>query len=52
VRYRDEPLCRCLLYPVFLLLGILASWRALGRHVAGRNSWAKIERSADPVARG
>ncbi|AHH99351.1 glycosyltransferase family 2 protein [Kutzneria viridogrisea] len=48
LRLRDEPLHRTvlvgLLYPAFLLLGALASTRALGRHLSGRNAWSKTER--------
>lgn len=54
VRLRDERLSRCLaaglFYPVFLLLGLISTWRAVGRQLAGRNSWAKTERLAeDPL---
>ncbi|NKQ52533.1 glycosyltransferase [Amycolatopsis sp. K13G38] len=48
LRLRDEPLRRALLagfaYPLFLLLGMAATWRALGRHLLRRNAWAKTER--------
>jgi hypothetical protein len=48
VKNGDEPLIRTLLvglaYPGFLVIGIAATWRALGRHLTGRNSWAKTER--------
>jgi cellulose synthase/poly-beta-1,6-N-acetylglucosamine synthase-like glycosyltransferase len=48
VRLGDEPLHRAvavgLIYPVFLGLGIVATWRALGRHLLKRNSWVKTER--------
>jgi 1,2-diacylglycerol 3-beta-glucosyltransferase len=48
---RDERLSRCLLagmvYPVFLLLGLISTYRAIGRHFAGRQTWAKTERLAD-----
>ena len=51
LRLGDEPLRRTLLvgliYPAFLVLGVAASWRALGRHLAGRNAWAKTERLVD-----
>jgi len=53
-RIGDEPLRRCvfagLCYPGFLVLGVIATWRAVVRHAAGRNSWAKTERTADAVA--
>jgi 1,2-diacylglycerol 3-beta-glucosyltransferase len=48
VRHGDEPLHRALLvglvYPGFLMIGALATWRALGRHMRKRNAWAKTER--------
>lgn len=48
---RDERLSRCLLagliYPAFLLLGLVSTYRAIGRHIAGRQTWAKTERLAD-----
>ncbi|AIG79190.1 Hypothetical protein AJAP_31880 [Amycolatopsis japonica] len=48
VRLRDENILRCLfaglLYPWFLALGIIATWRALFRLMSGRNGWAKTER--------
>lgn len=51
VRLRDEPLRRALLaglcYPAFLLLGVLATWRAVFRIVLKRNVWAKTERLAE-----
>jgi 1,2-diacylglycerol 3-beta-glucosyltransferase len=38
-------------YPFFLILGLVATWRAIGRQVARRNAWAKTERLAEePVA--
>jgi 1,2-diacylglycerol 3-beta-glucosyltransferase len=53
-RIGDEPLRRCLFaglcYPGFLVLGVIATWRAVLRHAAGRNSWAKTERTADTIA--
>lgn len=55
LRLGDEPLRRTLLvglaYPAFLLLGTMASWRALGRHVSGRNAWTKTERLHEEAAR-
>lgn len=52
-KLRDEALGRCLVgglaYPVLLLLGLLATWRALGRQVAGRAGWAKTERLPELV---
>ncbi|WP_433614884.1 glycosyltransferase family 2 protein [Dactylosporangium sp. CA-139114] len=52
---RDETtptlLRAALAYPFFLLLGLVATWRAIGRQVARRNAWAKTERLAEePVA--
>jgi UDP-N-acetylglucosamine 2-epimerase (non-hydrolysing) len=48
IQLRDERLSRCLLaglmYPAFLLLGLVSTWRAVGRHLAGRDSWVKTER--------
>lgn len=48
VKLRDEGLPRLLLaalvYPYFLILGLVSTWRAIGRHLARRNTWAKTER--------
>ncbi|WP_279579065.1 glycosyltransferase family 2 protein [Fodinicola feengrottensis] len=47
IQNADEPLGRTLLVGLaygFLVIGIAATWRALGRHLTGRNSWAKTER--------
>lgn len=53
LRYRDEHLLRCLvagfIYPAFLLLGIVASWRAMIRHIGKTDNWVKTERTADPA---
>jgi cellulose synthase/poly-beta-1,6-N-acetylglucosamine synthase-like glycosyltransferase len=53
-RCGDEPLLRTLLaglvYPVFLLTGVVASWRALFRYTCGREVWAKTERLVEEVA--
>ena len=52
-RYRlgDETLRRLLVaalaYPAFLLLGLVATYRALGRQATGRQAWAKTERLAE-----
>ncbi|MCO8269024.1 glycosyltransferase [Actinoplanes sp. TRM 88003] len=52
-RYRlhDETLPRLLLaavaYPAFLLLGLVATYRAIGRQATGRQAWAKTERLAE-----
>jgi 1,2-diacylglycerol 3-beta-glucosyltransferase len=52
MQLRDEKLSRCLLaglaYPAFLFLGLLSTYRAVGRQVARRKSWAKTERLAEP----
>lgn len=49
----DESLRRCLLagllYPFFLLVGILATWRGMARHLMGRGGWAKTERLEEPT---
>ncbi|MFD9706253.1 glycosyltransferase family 2 protein [Lentzea sp. NPDC059081] len=51
LKHGDEPLLRCLAvglaYPVFLILGSVSTLRALYRHFAGRNTWAKTERLAE-----
>jgi cellulose synthase/poly-beta-1,6-N-acetylglucosamine synthase-like glycosyltransferase len=53
---RDERFARCLLaavaYPGFLLLGLVSTWRAIGRQVSRRQTWAKTERLADEPAEG
>ena len=56
-RYRlgDERLRRLLVaalaYPAFLLLGLVATYRALARQAAGRQAWAKTDRLAEePIA--
>ncbi|MBM7860376.1 glycosyltransferase [Lentzea nigeriaca] len=51
LKHGDEPLWRCLVvglvYPAFLILGSISTLRALYRHFAGRNTWAKTERLAE-----
>src|SRR5439155_18900035 len=51
LQLRDERLWRCLLaglaYPCFLLLGVLSTWRAIGRHLTGRSAWVKTERLSE-----
>ncbi|MFI6096853.1 glycosyltransferase family 2 protein [Lentzea sp. NPDC051213] len=51
LKHDDEPLWRCLAvglaYPGFLILGSISTLRALYRHFAGRNQWAKTERLAE-----
>ena len=48
LRLGDEPWHRVLLiglvYPAFLVLGAVASWRALGRHFGRRKAWSKTQR--------
>jgi cellulose synthase/poly-beta-1,6-N-acetylglucosamine synthase-like glycosyltransferase len=55
LQLRDEKLSRCLLaglcYPAFLLLGLLSTYRAIGRQIARRNAWAKTERLAEATNR-
>ena len=51
LQLRDEKLPRLLVaalaYPVFLVLGLLSTWRAIGRQVSNRQTWAKTERLAE-----
>jgi cellulose synthase/poly-beta-1,6-N-acetylglucosamine synthase-like glycosyltransferase len=51
LQLRDEKLSRLLLaglcYPGFLLLGLISTYRAIGRQISGRNTWAKTERLAE-----
>ncbi len=48
IRLRDERLGRMLraglVYPGFLMLGLVSTWRAVARQATGRNGWAKTER--------
>lgn len=50
-RFRDEPLGRCLVtglaYPGFLLLGVVATWQALARHLRRKTKWSKTERQLE-----
>ena len=50
-RLRDEKLRRlftaAVAYPVFLLLGLVATYRAIARQATGRQAWAKTERLAE-----
>ena len=52
-RYRlhDETVGRlslaALAYPAFLLLGLVATYRAIARQATGRQAWAKTERLAE-----
>jgi cellulose synthase/poly-beta-1,6-N-acetylglucosamine synthase-like glycosyltransferase len=54
IKLRDERLPRLLLaalvYPYFLILGLVSTWRAIGRHVARRQTWAKTERLVETPA--
>ena len=51
LRLRDERfgsmLCAGLVYPGLLLLGLVGTWRAVGRHATGRNGWIKTERAVE-----
>jgi cellulose synthase/poly-beta-1,6-N-acetylglucosamine synthase-like glycosyltransferase len=51
VKLHDEKLSRLLVaglvYPLFLFLGLVSTWRAIGRHVARRQTWTKTERLAE-----
>ncbi|WP_414944678.1 glycosyltransferase family 2 protein [Amycolatopsis sp. cmx-11-32] len=51
LRLGEEPFHRCLLagllYPGFLVLGVIATWRALFRVLARRNTWTKTERLSE-----
>ncbi|GGJ83131.1 N-acetyl-glucosamine transferase [Pilimelia anulata] len=53
-RLRDEGAWRlalaALAYPVFLLLGLLATYRAVARQLTGRQSWTKTDRLAEEPA--
>jgi 1,2-diacylglycerol 3-beta-glucosyltransferase len=54
LQLRDEKLLTllkaALVYPFFLMLGLLATWRAIGRQVSRRQAWAKTERLAEEPA--
>jgi cellulose synthase/poly-beta-1,6-N-acetylglucosamine synthase-like glycosyltransferase len=51
---RDERLSRlalaALAYPLFLILGLVSTWRAIGRHAGRRQTWAKTERLVEEPA--
>jgi cellulose synthase/poly-beta-1,6-N-acetylglucosamine synthase-like glycosyltransferase len=51
VQLRDERSIRLVLaglaYPLFLMLGLVSTWRAIGRQISGRQAWAKTERLPD-----
>src|SRR5690242_36274 len=51
IQLRDEKLSRLLVaalaYPGFLALGLISTWRAIGRQVSKRQTWAKTERLAE-----
>jgi 1,2-diacylglycerol 3-beta-glucosyltransferase len=44
----DEPLWRCFVagfcYPLFLVVGVLATWQGLAHHLSGRTTWSKTAR--------
>ncbi|MER7001896.1 glycosyltransferase [Dactylosporangium sp. NPDC000555] len=54
VQLRDEKLPTllkaALAYPFFLMLGLVATWRAIGRQISRRQAWAKTERLAEEPA--
>lgn len=54
LRLRDERFGRMLraglVYPAFLLLGLVSTWRAVARQATGRNGWAKTERLVEAPA--
>ena len=54
LKLRDEKVSRLLLaglaYPLFLFLGLISTWRAIGRHVARRQTWTKTERLVEEPA--
>jgi len=55
IQLQDEKLHRLLVaalaYPVFLALGLISTWRAIGRQISKRQTWAKTERLVeDPTA--
>lgn len=55
LRSRDESLWRCLrislLYPLFLVLGSVATCRGVALHLLGRDDWTKTERLAEESPR-
>jgi cellulose synthase/poly-beta-1,6-N-acetylglucosamine synthase-like glycosyltransferase len=48
---RDERSSRlavaALAYPAFLMLGLLSTWRAVGRQISRKQTWTKTERLAE-----
>ncbi|MEV6926812.1 glycosyltransferase [Dactylosporangium sp. NPDC051485] len=54
IQLRDETgptlLKAALAYPFFLILGLVATWRAIGRQISRRQTWAKTERLAEEPA--
>jgi cellulose synthase/poly-beta-1,6-N-acetylglucosamine synthase-like glycosyltransferase len=54
IRLHDEKLSRMLLaglvYPGFLLLGLIGTWRAIARQLTHRQTWAKTERLVEDAA--
>jgi 1,2-diacylglycerol 3-beta-glucosyltransferase len=53
-KLRDERLTRVLLaglvYPWFLVLGLVSTWGAIGRHLTRRQTWTKTERLVETTA--
>jgi cellulose synthase/poly-beta-1,6-N-acetylglucosamine synthase-like glycosyltransferase len=49
----DEPLWRCLVaglcYPLFLIVGVVATWQGLAHHLTGRRTWSKTARLEETV---
>lgn len=56
VQLNDERFSRvafaALAYPAFLMLGLVSTWRAIGRQVSGKQTWAKTERLAEAPVPG
>jgi 1,2-diacylglycerol 3-beta-glucosyltransferase len=55
IQLRDEKFSRialaALVYPAFLTLGLVSTWRAIGRQIGRKQTWTKTERLAEePVA--
>ena len=52
-RLGDETFSRLLVaalaYPAFLLLGLVATYRAIVRQARGQQAWAKTERLIEPL---
>jgi 1,2-diacylglycerol 3-beta-glucosyltransferase len=54
IRLKDEKLHRmvlaALVYPAFLFLGLVSTWRAIGRQITRKQTWAKTERLVEDTA--